>query len=188
MGHGGDVVRELTADHEEMREHFRDLSEVGDPASRRVLADRLTIALVRHCAAEEEHFYPAVRAHLDGGDLVADKELADHARAEALLKRLGELDAGGPEFARCLDELRTDVLAHLRDEEENLFPTLRHNCPQPLLDDLGDRVRRAKRFGPTRPHPDGPATPPANRIADPALGLVDRARDLVSGRGRRGRP
>ncbi|MBB1246923.1 hemerythrin domain-containing protein, partial [Streptomyces durbertensis] len=34
----------------------------------------------------------------------------------------------------------------------------------------------------TRPHPGMPDKPPANRLLAPGAGLVDRARDALSGR------
>ncbi|MEU2390823.1 hemerythrin domain-containing protein [Streptomyces sp. NPDC007369] len=184
MGHGGDAVKELTADHDEVKDFFAQLRTTTEGERRRQMADLLTIELVRHSVAEEQYLYPAVRKHLDGGDRIADKEIADHSRVEEMLKRLEELDPAGPEFDRCVDELSIEVLAHIKDEEENLFPALRHNCPQQDLDDLGDSIRRAKKLAPTRPHPGSPSTPPANKLLAPGLGLVDRARDLITGRGK----
>ncbi|MEU5810655.1 hemerythrin domain-containing protein [Streptomyces sp. NPDC059650] len=184
MGHGGDAVKELTADHDEVKDYFTQLRTTTEGDRRRQVADLLTIELVRHSVAEEQYLYPAVREHLDGGDRIADKEIADHARVEKMLKELEDLDPTGPEFERCVGELQTEVLAHIKDEEENLFPALRHNCPQQDLDELGERIRRAKKIAPTRPHPGSPSTPPANKLLAPGLGLVDRARDLVTGRGK----
>ena len=53
-----------------------------------------------------------------------------------------------------------------------------------MLGDLGEKVRRAKAMAPTRPHPAAPDTPPANKLLAPGAGLVDRARDFVTGRGK----
>ncbi|MEV4196159.1 hemerythrin domain-containing protein [Streptomyces toxytricini] len=184
MGHGGDVVRELTADHDEVKEFFGRLETATDGGERRRIADQLTIELVRHSVAEEQYLYPAVREHLDGGDLIADKEIADHTRVEEMLKELESMDPDEARFTSCVAALRTEVLAHIRDEEENLFPTLRHNCSQEALDELGDRIRRAKKTAPTRPHPGSPSTPPANKLLAPGMGMVDRVRDFVTGRGK----
>ncbi|MBT2408083.1 MULTISPECIES: hemerythrin domain-containing protein [unclassified Streptomyces] len=184
MGHGGDVIAELTADHREVEEMF-DVIEHTTPANeRQTAAERLTIELVRHSVAEEEHLYPAIRERFPDGDLIADKEIADHARVEKMLKDLEGLDAAGPEFDRRIAVLKAEVSAHVRDEEENLFPRLRQACSPEALNELGDKVRRAKTFAPTRPHPGAPATPPANRLLAPGVGLVDRARDYVTGRGK----
>ncbi|UQX04233.1 hemerythrin domain-containing protein [Streptomyces sp. RerS4] len=184
MGHGGDVVQELTADHDEVKDYFEQLRTATDGERRREIADLLTIELVRHSVAEEQYLYPAIRERLEDGDLIADKEIADHSRVEKMLKDLEGLDTTDAAFTQLMDALRTEVLAHIKDEEENLFPTLRHNCPQEQLDDLGSRIRRAKKLAPTRPHPGTPSTPPANKLLAPGLGLVDRARDIVTGRGR----
>jgi hypothetical protein len=40
----------------------------------------------------------------------------------------------------------------------------------------------AKEAAPTRPHPSTPVTPPWNKVVDPTIGLLDRARDTISGR------
>ena len=72
-------------------------------AERRRLLDQLTIELVRHSVDEEEYLYPAVREHLENGDALADKELADHARVEQLLKDLQTTDADDLEFTPVLN-------------------------------------------------------------------------------------
>ncbi|AWN30624.1 MULTISPECIES: hemerythrin domain-containing protein [unclassified Streptomyces] len=184
MGHGGDVVAELTADHREVDELFHQF-EVAPPGSeaRGRLVAALTIELVRHSVAEEQYLYPAVRKHLEGGHSLADKELADHARVEHLLKDLQHREPTDKDFDRLMVKLRTEVTAHVDDEENNLFPQMRSNVHAAVLEDLGDKIRQAKKTAPTRPHPAAPTTPPANKALAPGLGLVDRVRDYLSGRG-----
>jgi hypothetical protein len=72
----------------------------------------------------------------------------------------------------------------VRDEEDNLFVSLRQACTAEVLQDLGEKVRRAKKTAPTRPHPGAPDTPPANKVLGPGVGLVDRVRDAITGRGK----
>lgn len=88
------------------------------------------------------------------------------------------------QFHPTLAKLMEDVSAHIRDEEGQLFPRLRQACTSEALDDLGDKVRRAKAMAPTRPHPSAPDTPPANKVLAPGVGMVDCVRDFVSGRGK----
>ncbi|WP_042366414.1 hemerythrin domain-containing protein [Streptacidiphilus neutrinimicus] len=185
MGHGGNVIDELLVDHREVEEMFDRFNALppGHPG-RKDIADEFTIELVRHSVAEEMHLYPAVREHVAGGDQLADREIADHARVEELLKKLEDLDIHQPEFDATAAQLMTEVSAHVADEEENLFPALAAACTGPELAELGDKVRSAKDKAPTRPHPSAPDTPPMNKILAPGAGLVDRARDLLSGRGR----
>ncbi|KOG42314.1 hemerythrin domain-containing protein [Streptomyces decoyicus] len=184
MGHGGDVIAELTTDHREVDDLFAQFDD-APPGSeaRKQLMDALTIELVRHSVAEEQYLYPAVREHLEEGDVLADKELEDHARVERLLKDLQQRDAGDLDFDRLVVKLRTEVTAHVDDEGNYLFTQLRNGVHPYVLEELGDKIRQAKKTAPTRPHPAAPSTPPANKLLAPGLGLVDRVRDYVSGRG-----
>ncbi|MFC5746601.1 hemerythrin domain-containing protein [Actinomadura rugatobispora] len=72
----------------------------------------------------EMYLYPATRRFVPDGDQIADKELADHARVEKIMKDLEKADADGREFSTLLAKLMTEVRLHVRDEEENLFPAL----------------------------------------------------------------
>ncbi|TXS62961.1 hemerythrin domain-containing protein [Streptomyces sp. me109] len=183
MGHGGDVIAELTTDHQEVEELFGKIDALppGDE-QRKKYADQAVMELVRHAVAEE--VYPAVREFLPDGDAVADKELEDHAQAERTLKELDGVSAGEPEFDRLIGELMTEIRSHVRDEEDNLFPRLRSAASEDQLLKLGDKVRKAKKTAPTRPHPSAPDTPPANKLLAPGAGMVDRIRDALTGRGK----
>ncbi|MER7583747.1 hemerythrin domain-containing protein [Kitasatospora sp. NPDC097691] len=180
MGHGGDVINELMTDHREVEEMFARVQALpaGDER-RREAAEQFTIELVRHSVAEEQHLYPAVREHVPGGDALADKEIADHEAVERLLKELEGVDSGDARFGVLVGRVVSEVSAHILDEEQNLFPALAGACPPERLDELGERVRRAKKLAPTRPHPNAPD----NKLITAGTGLVDRARDLVTGRG-----
>jgi hemerythrin superfamily protein len=185
MGHGGDALAELMTDHREVEEMFARIQGMpGGGQELRDVVDEVTIELVRHSIAEEEYLYPAVREHIDGGDRIADKEIADHGRVEKLLKELETTDTEDPRMSPLLQQLMEEVAAHVQDEEDNLFPMLRQACSPQALNDLGDKIRRAKSLAPTRPHPSAPNTPPANKLLAPGTGLVDRARDLITGRGK----
>ncbi|PYC64805.1 hemerythrin [Streptomyces tateyamensis] len=185
MGHGGNVIDELMADHREVEEMFARIQAMtGGGKQLRDAVDEITIELVRHSVAEEQHLYPAVREHVQGGDRLADKEIADHARVEEILKALEQMDTGDAQMSMMLQRLMDEVAAHVQDEESNLFPMLRGACTPEQLDDLGDKIRRAKAMAPTRPHPAAPDSPTASKLLAPGVGLVDRARDFVTGRGK----
>jgi len=183
MGHGGNVIAELTVDHREVDELFvRIDAQPAGGARRRELADELTVELVRHSVAEEQFLYPAVREYVAGGDALADKELEDHAGVERLLKDLEGRDADDDQFDVLVAKLKSEVTEHVRDEETRLFPLLAAACTPQALEELGDKIRTAKKTAPTRPHPAAPSTPPGNKILGAGIGLVDRARDLLTGR------
>lgn len=185
MGHGGDVIAELTHDHREVEDLFGRIEALppGDK-QRKVYADQAVMELVRHSMAEEEYLYPSVRQHLVGGDDIADKELHDHAGAEQIMKDLERYEADDREFDELIGKLMAEIRSHVAEEETNLFPKLRVAASAGVLNDLGEKVRRAKKSAPTRPHPAAPQTPPANKLLAPGAGLVDRIRDAVTGRGK----
>ncbi|MEU6406576.1 hemerythrin domain-containing protein [Streptomyces sp. NPDC046985] len=187
MGHGGDVIQELTVDHREVEEMFAQIEALPNGDKRRKdLADQATIELVRHSVAEEMYLYPAVRRYLPEGDAIADREIEDHAQAERTMKELEGLGADDPLFDQVVGRLMREIRSHLADEEQNLFPRLRQTATPDDLERLGERVRTAKKTAPTRPHPSMPDTPPANKLLGPGAGMVDRLRDALSGRGKTG--
>ena len=185
MADRGNVIAELTADHREVERLFERVLAMppGDPM-RKEVADRITIELVRHATAEEMCLYPAVREFVEGGDEVADRELLEQTEIERTLKRLEHLPVPNTEFNRLLAQLDRDVRTHIETEERVLFPQVADACSPQELEELGTEVRRAKDRAPTRPHPAAPHTPPANLRLAPGIGLVDRVRDAISGRGR----
>ena len=52
------------------------------------------------------------------------------------------------------------------------------------MQELGHKVEQAERVAPTRPHPSSPSEGAPLAALAPGVGLVDRLRDALSGRGR----
>src|SRR3954468_21473424 len=182
----GDVIAVLTHDHREVQGFFAELEKThdgSDPKLRKDLVDKMTIELVRHSVAEEQFLYPAVRRHVPGGDELADREIREHAQVERTLKELEDMQPTDAPFETSVSRLIEEVNAHITEEEQTLFPRLQSACSADELADLGKKVTAVKKIAPTRPHPDAPDTPPGNMVLDPGIGLIDRVRDALSGRG-----
>jgi len=180
-----DMIEILKHDHREVEEMFDQLESLGatrDDSAKKDLVDKVTIELVRHSAVEEMYLYPAARRALPNGDALADDEIKEHAEAEQLMKDLEDL-APGADYDAKLRKLMASVREHIKEEEQALFVELAKECTPADLKDLGGKITAAKKLAPTRPHPDAPDTPPANKVTGPAMGLVDRVRDAMSGRG-----
>lgn len=183
--HDTDLIRVITADHREVEQVFDELeSGHGSPEHRRALADRVITQLLRHAVAEEQYMYPAARRALPDGDELAEHELREHAEAEQVMRELEGLAPTDPLFDQLLGELMHDVRHHIRAEEEDLLPRLAAHCSAEDLRELGRKVIAAKAVAPARPHPAAPDELPADLLLDPGTGLVDRARDALSGRNR----
>ena len=70
----------------------------------------------------------------------------------------------------------------MRRIDEEILPALARALDESDLVRLGNRVEIAEEAAPTRPHPQAPAAPPWNRVVEPALGVIDKMRDVASGR------
>jgi hemerythrin superfamily protein len=180
-----DVIAELIVDHREADELLTKLQ--GDALTleeRQDTMEQVIAELVRHAVAEESYLYPAIEDRVPNGKAIADKERADHQAVEELLKQLEGEDPHDPASRPTLMKLVTDLHQHIADEESNLFPALRVVYSEAELKELGDKVRTAKKAAPTRPHPSAPRGELARKTLGPMVGLVDRTRDLLTGRNR----
>jgi hemerythrin superfamily protein len=174
----------LIADHRRTAEWFRALEAQGlAPAARRDLMDQAIIELIQHSVAEELYLYPVVREYVPGGGRLADHELENHAEAEKVMKILEALDPQDVAFATELTRLVALFDAHVAYEEGVLFPAFDQACAADFRDAIGEQVLVSKTYGPTRPHPGMPDTPPGNKLLVLGIGLVDRVRDAFSHRG-----
>lgn len=178
-----DLIDAIVADHREVESVFADIEASGDSRNRHALVEHVIVELVRHSVAEEQYLYPTARKVLPDGDELADHELAEHAEAEAVMKAIEKTDANDPRFTELVGNLIADVRHHLDDEEKDLLPRLRKACDEAELRALGEKFARAKKLAPTRPHPAAPDRPPANKVLGPGVGLIDRVRDALTGRG-----
>ncbi|GAA2108873.1 hemerythrin domain-containing protein [Microlunatus panaciterrae] len=159
-----------------MEELFQQIIAAKHPEERRDLAQQVIVELVRHVATEEHHLYPAVRLMVPDGDQMVDRELNDHARVEALLRELEGLDVSEVDFIGVLVELREEVLAHVREEEGELFPSLRAHTGRDTLQQLGREVRRARKAARATGSVLGRGPRPSDDDLAPGSGLVDRVR------------
>lgn len=179
---GRNVIDLITEDHREVEQLFAEAQETIDPDQFQQIVSTTIAELIRHAIAEEQHLYPAFRQYLDDGDVMADREIAEHSEAEETMKEIERLDSSDPQLRAKFAVLVQEITHHVQDEEQNALPRLRAACSEEELIQLGERVERAKRTAPTRPHPTAPDTPPMNKLLAPGAGLVDRVRDALTGR------
>ncbi|WP_343448364.1 hemerythrin domain-containing protein [Micromonospora oryzae] len=174
---GGPSVVDLVG-----REHRQLLDLVDrvtgpDAAPQRLaeVVEVLTAVVSRHLSAEEQYLFPAVRAAVPGAAAAVDREVGAAAELLAALKALaGPAD---PALADVADRMRRHVAGTAA-----LLASLREVATAAELIRLGNRWEIAEEAAPTRPHPGTPASPPWNRIVEPAVGVVDKVRDAVTGR------
>jgi hemerythrin superfamily protein len=177
-----DVVDILTADHREMLALLGQIESTTDPGQRRDLADTVIAEVMRHAVAEEMHVYPAVEEHVPNGAEEVEHDKQEHDEIVRLMKQLEDIDAAEPRFMDLVRQLEAQLRHHASDEETDQFPQLRAHIPAEKLVDLGEKVERAKKLAPTRPHPTAPHSELFHKTVGPGVGMIDRLRDKLTGR------
>ncbi len=140
-----DALVLLTAEHNEIDKLAREFERVrktADTVDKGKAALRLCHALERYAAIKREVFYPAAAAVLAG----EDKELLGEARVkhdgmQDLIEKAESTPADDPSFDATVTVLAEQAGRLMKQEEEELFPRLRHS----RLDLLGTGERMAAR-------------------------------------------
>lgn len=187
-----DVFELLSADHADVKGMLTILEkslghdDASDKiqAARQEVADYLVIDSSRHEAAEERYFWPAVRDRLSHGSELADEAISQEQQAKEILARLDKLNSRDAEFDQLLAEFIPAARRHIAFEEARVWPSLRQALSPAEAQDLGDKIQTAEDKAPTRPHPHTPPSPGVLKTAGPAVAVIDRLRDAISGRPR----
>ena len=115
----------LAAEHAATLAIFDAIEATDDRATakRAMLLSHLKHALTKHAIEEENVIYPALR---DAGKReAADALNAEHGYVKQYLYDLGTIPSASPDWIAKIRRFRADLEAHIREEEDNLFPMLR---------------------------------------------------------------
>jgi hemerythrin superfamily protein len=120
----GDWLEALKVEHRLALTIFDQIEATTDnqPAKRTMLLVQLKHALGKHAFTEENVVYPALRDWGDKAD--ADKLNHDHGYVKQYLYDLENLDNASPAFLDKVASFRADIEAHIREEEDSIFPPL----------------------------------------------------------------
>lgn len=184
-----DIFQELRKDHAEVKGLLERL-EVASPVieaalkERRKMVDELIMEESRHEAAEEQHFWPTVKEQVEGGQALAEKALKQEQEGKEVLDKLDGMDPRDPEFEQLLAKFIMAGREHIAFEENSVWPALEGVLTEEDRKELGEKFEQAKKMGPTRPHPNTPPSPAALKTAGMVAGMMDKARDAISDRGK----
>jgi hemerythrin superfamily protein len=125
------ITNMIRTDHTHVLAVFRRYKPDASLSKKQSLVDNACLALEVHAQLEEEIFYPALRAAIDG-DSVLDKSVPEHDDARRLIGVLRSMEPGGTQYDEIFRELIRNVLHHVADEETVLLP----KAEELLRDDL----------------------------------------------------
>lgn len=189
-----DVFAVLGQDHAEVKQMLDELengptrmsgASTAQLHDRKQLAQALVIAESKHEAVEEEFFWPVVRDLSGDGAELARQGTRQEQDAKIALDRLDEADPADDEFEMLVTAAIRDGRAHIAFEEERVSQALREVLNSAGAEHLGEQLMRGKDTAPTRPHPQVPPRPGVLKATGPVAAIVDRLRDIVTGRGKK---
>jgi hemerythrin superfamily protein len=186
-----DAIALLKADHKEVEQLFSQFEKAGDRALKlkEKLVEKMIRALAIHAAIEEMFFYPTIRtaalkANTKASEAASDlvlESLEEHHIVKWTLAELEKMKATDERFDAKVTVLIENVKHHVEEEENDLFPKVRRLLNAKVLNELGERMEKAKKLAPTRPHPRVSDTPPGNFVAGTIAAMMDKGKDLLAG-------
>lgn len=188
-----DAISLLREDHErvlavlaelEAQPERRGAVVPADLVTRHRMVTELIMVESAHEAVEEQFFWPAVRTALPDGDQLAEAAIEQETAAKQVLAKLERLGPTEPEFETLLSQVIADGREHIRYEQDEVWPRLEQAMDTAALVSLGEKMAKAKKLAPTRPHPHTPPNPTVLRTAGVAAAVTDKLRDAASGRGK----
>ncbi|HEX6980057.1 MAG TPA: hemerythrin domain-containing protein [Alphaproteobacteria bacterium] len=140
----GDAFEMLTSDHRRIEQIFTRIE--ATPASavneRERLLGELKTELTRHAVAEENVLYPAYMQNTSVGPGVTEEFYHEHASMKQRLFRLEQMPKNDPNWMSEAMALRREIAAHVREEEDRMFPQMRAAMSPQQIDQLTQMVSR----------------------------------------------
>jgi hemerythrin superfamily protein len=97
-----------------------------------------------HSKAEEQIFYPAVKAMNGNGQRLIVRALQEHGRIDLLLTEISRLKPTDPRFDETFETLMENVDHHVEEEEGEIFQFAEENFSEQQLAELGLQIERRK--------------------------------------------
>jgi hemerythrin superfamily protein len=171
-----DAITLLKSDHAEVEKLFRAYEKLGDRAykSKQKMVNSIIKLLSVHAAIEEQVFYPAARAEVEGTGSDVLEAIEEHHIVKWVLSELENLSPDDERYDAKVTVMIENVRHHVEEEERELFPQTRKALGRKRLEQIGEDLETARKFAPVSPHPRSPSTPPGNLIAAPVAKAVDK--------------
>ncbi|MFF0311814.1 hemerythrin domain-containing protein [Streptosporangium sp. NPDC004379] len=148
-----DAIVLLKDDHKTVEKLFKEFEQTGETAykKKQEIVEKISQELCRHAYIEEAIFYPEARAEVpDTSDHVLES-VEEHHVVAWLLSELKGMDPKDERFDAKVTVLIENVRHHVKEEEEDWFPQVREALGRNRLQELGERMEKAKAEAPSDP-------------------------------------
>jgi len=138
----------LKKDHASVKTLFSrfDRTSKTDLEKRNDLLAQIRREVQIHSRAEEEIFYPALKALNGEGRKLVSQALNDHREIEDLLTQISRLKLTAKNFDDRFEALIESVDHHIEEEEGEIFRFAEENCSEQQLEDLGRQIQERKQI------------------------------------------
>jgi len=137
-----DAIEMLKKEHKGAKALMEEIVSASG-AKRKKLFETLKGELEIHDRVEETIFYPAVKNNPNASSFPAVDKLA-HETVEAALASLEKQAVDDKSWIESFKAMQKALLAHVADEENRLFVTIRTILSNDELAQLGERMKAAK--------------------------------------------
>jgi hemerythrin superfamily protein len=138
----------LKKDHDSVRTLFSRFERTSktDLERRNDFLAQIRREIQIHSRAEEEIFYPALKALNGEGRQLVSQALDDHKDISDLLTQISRLKLTAKNFDDRFEALFEIVDQHVEEEEGEIFRFAEENCSEQQLEDLGRQIQERKRI------------------------------------------
>ena len=140
-----DAISLLEADHRRLEKLLAEGEDTTERAVNRrtELLKTITAELNAHELIEEKLFYPALKSHPEGKDLVLEG-YQEHHVVDVIVSELHAMPRGDERWGAKFKVLKENIEHHIEEEEGEMFKTARSVMSRPELEDLGARMQAMK--------------------------------------------
>jgi hemerythrin superfamily protein len=141
------VLKLLKKDHSTVQSLFSKFDRSGKSSheKRGELFAQIRRELQIHSRAEEEIFYPALKALNDDGRRLVSEALKEHKGIDELLTQISRLKPTNKHFDEKMETLIENVDHHVEEEEGEIFRFAEENCSEEQLEELGRQIEERKK-------------------------------------------
>src|SRR5689334_21114783 len=141
------VLKLLKKDHSSVQSLFGKFDRTGKSAhdKKNELFSKIRRELQLHSRAEEEIFYPALKALNGQGRNLISEALKEHKEVDDLLTQISRLKITDKNFDEKMETLIENVDHHIEEEEGEIFQFAEENCSTEQLEELGRQIDERKK-------------------------------------------
>ncbi len=142
------ALKLLKKDHSTVQGLIAKFERAGKAAyeKKNGLFEQMRREIQLHSRAEEEIFYPAIKAlNGDGRDLIS-MALKEHKDVDELLTQVSRLNPSDKNYDEKVETLFENVEHHIEEEEGEIFRFAEENCSPEQLEDLGRQIEERKKI------------------------------------------